>query len=85
MRIRPNAVAWGISGLLALFFCLIAGTWVLDRLDGETHLPDPLVRCVCLAVLVLALVLFLYVRGRSMTVDENASIHLYMGDDEEAF
>ena len=70
VRIRPNAVTWMISGLLVLLFCLVAGTWVLDRLDGETHLPDLLVLCVCLAVLALALFLFLYVRGRSMTVDE---------------
>lgn len=70
VRIRPNAVMWMISGLLVLFFCLVAGTWVLDRLDGETHLPDPLVLCLCLAVLALALFLFLYVRGRSLTVDE---------------
>ena len=71
VRIRPNAVTWGISGLLVLFFCLIAGTWILDRLDGETHLPDPLVLCVCLAFLALALFLFLYVRGRAMTIDQN--------------
>lgn len=70
VRIRPNAVTWMISGLLALFFCLIAGTWVLDRLDGETHLPDLLVLCVSLAVLALTLFLFLYVRGRSMFIDE---------------
>ena len=71
VQIRPNAVAWAIAGLLVIFFCVAAGTWVLNRLDGIEHLPDLTVLCVLLAVLTLALCLFWRVWGRSVTIDDN--------------